>query len=104
MRWLVQTPEGMDVIAAIERVREEKEWSRNEKSHAGFQNDEKGAGMTRVWFGKTGAVGADGRQRWSLMCDVPDDRRDSVTSCRESLVSDLEVDRRRSRDVVDVYF
>jgi len=64
MRWLCGG--GSEVVEAIGRVREETEMLRGRGRRFG---GEIGRSETIVWFGRTGFVGADGRERWSLSFD-----------------------------------
>ena len=76
MRWLCGGEAGMDVIEALTRVQEGMEiWRELSKSNGG---EGEIVDWTGVWFGRTGNVGSDGREMWSLMCDTGDGRRKST--------------------------
>ena len=71
MRWLCGGEKGLDVVTAVASVKEDKEvyGQRNRSRSYGYSSEAGGERDTSVWFGRTGVIGADGRERWTLMCD-----------------------------------
>ena len=84
MRWLLSG--GPEVVEAVGRVKEEREvWGVYRRRNRG----EDGAPGTKVWFGRRGVVGGDGRERWCL--DFERGHGQETSGMRE---------RRRSSNVV----
>ncbi|KAK5938682.1 hypothetical protein PMZ80_008873 [Knufia obscura] len=74
MRWLLSG--GPEVIEAIGRVKEERNaWKEWKKRYA-----HEGESGTKVWFGRTGVVGANGKERWAVCCET---RSDETSGMRE---------------------
>ncbi|KAK5097950.1 hypothetical protein LTS08_006705 [Lithohypha guttulata] len=69
IRCLCGGENGSDMVDVVVKLKEEKEtWRKWDKSHGGEGGSE---GSTRVWFGKTGKIGVNGRETWSLLFEQP---------------------------------